>query len=92
MDRAGIGALEARDLTQDRRLAGARRPEQHEHQAGTQVDVEARVNREPAGEPLRDLKIQWRGFNHTDRCSEYVDARMPNETISSSSDVRAAAA
>ena len=36
--------------------------------------------------------FQTRGFSHIDRCIEYVDARITNDTTSSRNDVRDAAA
>jgi hypothetical protein len=57
----GIRPLETRDLAQDRRLARARRSEQHQHRPGPEIDVEARVDRETAGESLLDSDPQSRG-------------------------------
>ena len=57
-------------MTEDRRFSGARRSEKHEHRSRRQLSVEPRVNREPAGKPVRDRDVQCRGFSHTDRCIE----------------------
>jgi len=59
-DRAGVGPLEPGNLPQDRRLSRTRRPEEHEHRAGTQPDVEHGADAEPAGEALLDLHLQDR--------------------------------
>jgi hypothetical protein len=59
-DRAGVGPLEPGNLPQDRRLPRTRRPEQHEHRAGAQPDVERGADDEPAGEALLDLHPQDR--------------------------------
>jgi hypothetical protein len=59
-DDPGIGPLEPRDLAQDGRLAGPRRSKQHKHRTRPEIDVETRVDREAAGEPLRDRDAQRR--------------------------------
>ena len=96
LNRATVGALEAGNLPEDCRLAGARRTEQDQHRPGRDVDVERRGHDEPARESLLDSDLQTRstragahsrGLIHTDRCIAYVNVRIANDTTSSSSDV-----
>jgi len=57
-DRAGVGTLQPRNLTQDRGLAGRRRTEQDEHRSWFELDVEPRVDRKSTRKPLIDGDVQ----------------------------------
>jgi len=57
-DRAGVGTLQPRNLTQDRGFAGRRWTEQDEHRSWFERDVEPRVDRKSTRKPLIDGDVQ----------------------------------